>query len=76
VLFIDIDHFKKVNDTNGHESGDHVLKMVGSTLARTARLFDVVGRWGGEEFVDVVVAVSHDGLVAAARRVRRLTSES
>lgn len=76
VLFVDIDHFKDVNDTYGHEAGDRVLKMVGSTLARTARLFDVVGRWGGEEFVDVVAAVSEEGLVSAARRVRKLTGES
>jgi len=76
VLFVDIDHFKDVNDTYGHESGDRVLKMVGSTLVRTARLFDVVGRWGGEEFVDVVSAVTPDGLASAAQRVRRLISKS
>ncbi|HEY6837143.1 MAG TPA: diguanylate cyclase, partial [Geobacteraceae bacterium] len=50
VLFIDVDHFKRVNDTYGHDIGDKVLVMVGKTLLNTLRPFDTLGRWGGEEF--------------------------
>ena len=51
MLFIDIDHFKDVNDTYGHEIGDRVLKMVAETLRHNLRASDVVARWGGEEFL-------------------------
>jgi two-component system, cell cycle response regulator len=50
-IMIDIDHFKKVNDIHGHESGDLVLKAVGSTFHRRARMYDIVSRTGGEEFL-------------------------
>lgn len=55
VLYIDIDRFKRVNDQHGHETGDRVLQLVARTLAANSRPFDIVGRWGGEEFVTVVV---------------------
>jgi diguanylate cyclase (GGDEF)-like protein/PAS domain S-box-containing protein len=55
VLYIDIDRFKSVNDKHGHETGDRVLQLVARTLAANSRPFDIVGRWGGEEFVTVVV---------------------
>lgn len=51
VLFLDIDHFKGFNDSHGHELGDKVLQMVAGTLSANVRTTDVVGRWGGEEFV-------------------------
>lgn len=51
VLFLDIDCFKNFNDTYGHELGDKVLQMVAGTLQANVRATDVVGRWGGEEFV-------------------------
>ena len=50
-IMIDIDHFKKVNDTHGHESGDLVLKAIASTFHRRARMYDIVSRTGGEEFL-------------------------
>ena len=50
-IMIDIDHFKKVNDTFGHESGDMVLKAVAATFHRKARMYDIVNRTGGEEFL-------------------------
>ena len=50
-IMIDIDHFKKVNDTFGHESGDMVLKAVATTFHRKARMYDIVSRTGGEEFL-------------------------
>jgi two-component system cell cycle response regulator len=54
LLVIDIDHFKKVNDTYGHAAGDDVLRAVGRRLGRLARDGDVVARYGGEEFVVVI----------------------
>ncbi len=58
LLFIDIDHFKRVNDTYGHDAGDAVLVSIAKTLTGNARSFDMVGRWGGEEFVLVMPHVN------------------
>lgn len=76
VLYIDIDHFKKVNDTFGHAVGDQVLTMVAQTLAANVRAFDFVGRWGGEEFLVVVVNVDPAGLNAVAEKLRSLVEHS
>jgi diguanylate cyclase (GGDEF)-like protein/PAS domain S-box-containing protein len=76
VLFIDIDHFKTVNDTHGHETGDRVLRLVAKTLARSLRPFDLAGRWGGEEFLAVVLNVDTIGLGVVAERVRALIAET
>lgn len=54
LIFMDLDHFKQVNDTYGHEVGDQVLQTVAKTLTASIRPFDLVGRWGGEEFVCIV----------------------
>lgn len=76
ALFIDIDDFKRVNDTLGHETGDEVLRMVARTLAHSMRSFDVVGRWGGEEFVAVIVNVTAEELVSVAEKLRALVEQS
>jgi len=76
VLFIDIDHFKDVNDRCGHDTGDEVLKMVARTLQQSVRSFDVVSRWGGEEYVVVVAHVEGDELTATANRCRALVEQS
>lgn len=60
VLFVDIDHFKKVNDTYGHDIGDKVLKIVSRTLSGNVRPFDVVSRWGGEEFLLIIAHVKDE----------------
>ena len=65
VLFADIDRFKAVNDTHGHDAGDAVLKVVARTLANNLRSFDFLGRWGGEEFVAILTNV--DAARAAER---------
>jgi diguanylate cyclase (GGDEF)-like protein/PAS domain S-box-containing protein len=76
VVFVDIDHFKLVNDTWGHDNGDKVLRMVAKTLANTVRSFDVVGRWGGEEFLVQLKNVGPCELAHVAERCRRLVQGS
>ena len=76
VLFVDVDGFKRVNDEHGHAAGDEVLKMVATTLARSARSLDFVGRWGGEEFVVLLSNVTDFSLPLVADRARRLVEHS
>lgn len=76
VLFLDADHFKSVNDTFGHKTGDKVLRMVSQSLANGLRRRDVPVRWGGEEFLALLPGTDQDGLLAAAERVRMLTENS
>lgn len=54
VIYIDLNGFKKINDTYGHQAGDHLLKLVGERLRHAFRSTDIVGRWGGDEFVALV----------------------
>jgi diguanylate cyclase (GGDEF)-like protein len=70
VVLSDIDHFKSVNDTYGHGTGDDVLKAVAQALGTTARLSDVVARYGGEEFCMVLEATDLAGAVRLAERMR------
>lgn len=70
VLFIDVDHFKDVNDTHGHAAGDRALQVVAHTLANSSRSFDVVGRYGGEEFVVIVSNTTTSSLGQTAERLR------
>jgi diguanylate cyclase (GGDEF)-like protein/PAS domain S-box-containing protein len=76
VLFADVDHFKEVNDTYGHHTGDQILKMVGRTMLNALRPFDTAGRWGGEEFLSVVINVDLDTLNSVAERMRALVAQS
>ena len=62
IFFIDIDHFKKFNDTYGHDVGDDVLKFVANTFVANARPFDLYGRWGGEEFIGIIPDVHPIGI--------------
>jgi diguanylate cyclase (GGDEF)-like protein len=70
VLFIDIDDFKDINDRFGYEVGDEVLRAVGARLRVTLRAEDLVGRWGGEEFLAVLSAADVAGALSGAERVR------
>ena len=76
ILFCDIDNFKKVNDTYGHNVGDEILKLVSMTLRSNIRGEDMVGRWGGEEFIVVVKTNSVDELGIVAEKLRLLVSQS
>jgi two-component system cell cycle response regulator len=71
VQLLDIDHFKRVNDTHGHAVGDAVLRTVAQALAATVRQSDHVGRWGGEEFLVVAPEVDRAGAIALGERLRR-----
>ena len=71
LLMVDIDHFKKVNDTHGHAAGDEVIKAVARALQRCARDVDMVGRLGGEEFSVVLRDANEAGAEMVAERIRR-----
>lgn len=70
VLVVDLDHFKKVNDTYGHDAGDVVLKALGGILRKTKRTTDAVARFGGEEFVVLCEDTDREGAVLLAERIR------
>jgi len=70
VAIIDVDHFKAVNDHFGHEAGDAVLAGLAEVLAAGVRSSDVVGRYGGEEFLLVMPATPHSSAVARAEELR------
>ena len=76
VLFVDVDHFKEINDRNDHIVGDRVIRMVARTLANGIRSFDIVGRWGGDEFVVLIVNVDEKQLHAVSEKLRRLIENS
>jgi diguanylate cyclase (GGDEF)-like protein/excisionase family DNA binding protein len=71
VLFCDIDHFKGYNDANGHSAGDAVLREVAHLIEQSVRNVDVAGRYGGEEFVVLLVETGRDAALAVAERIRQ-----
>lgn len=70
VFMIDIDHFKKVNDTYGHACGDEILKQTAKTLTSSLRTEDIVARYGGEEFIVLLSNTNADGAMTAAENLR------
>jgi len=76
VLFADIDHFKRVNDRHGHDTGDKILQMVARTLTHALRTNESVSRWGGEEFLAIVINVSEEQLRGVAEKGRALVQQS
>ncbi len=70
VLMIDIDHFKQINDTCGHQYGDQVLQYVAATIRDNIRASDVIGRYGGEEFLVFLSTVDPDALKDVAEKIR------
>lgn len=76
VLFMDIDHFKKFNDTYGHNVGDDVLKFIASTIVSNSRPFDLYGRWGGEEFIGIIRDITLQDLEGLGNKLRLLVENS
>jgi two-component system, cell cycle response regulator len=75
MLLTDIDHFKKVNDTYGHPTGDEVLRRVAVILKASARKIDIVARYGGEEFAIVLEGTDRAGALQLAERIRQEVSQ-
>ncbi len=74
LLLLDIDWFKQVNDHHGHQAGDQVLVEMAAILQANTRQFDVVGRWGGEEFLVVACGTTLDGATELAEKLRACVS--
>jgi two-component system cell cycle response regulator len=74
LILLDIDHFKKVNDTYGHPAGDLVLREFARRLSGQVRVGDIVGRWGGEEFLVVLPRTGLDGALGVGERIRSITA--
>lgn len=70
LILIDIDFFKEVNDTYGHDVGDHVLVKLSEIFKAHVRIEDTIGRWGGEEFILVLPNTGIDGAIEVAERIR------
>lgn len=70
LLLVDIDHFKRVNDTYGHDRGDEALKLIAQTIRASVREVDLVGRLGGEEFSVFLPSAEPPVAVAVAERIR------
>ncbi len=71
VLFLDLDHFKKINDTYGHSAGDRVLTLVAKCIKEACRESDLIGRVGGEEFSVFLPETDHRGAIALAEKLRK-----
>lgn len=76
VLLMDIDHFKRVNDGFGHETGDAVLRHVAGILAGSARTTDLVARFGGEEFLILLPDTCREGAAVVAEKIRAAVADS
>lgn len=76
IVFFDIDHFKNVNDTYGHEGGDIILKTFSALILKLTRDIDVVGRYGGEEFVVAVHYKSIDELETYVKRIKNVVTKN
>lgn len=70
ILMMDLDHFKGINDRYGHRGGDEALVAVVETMQNSVRGIDVLGRWGGEEFVALLPGTTMDSALIVAQRVR------
>lgn len=71
VAILDIDHFKRINDGWGHETGDEALRQVAEVLRNSVRQYDAVGRWGGEEFLLIFSETTLDNALQMAERIRQ-----
>jgi len=75
VILGDLDHFKAINDTYGHQVGDAVLQLVSATLAEGLRSYDLLGRYGGEEFLIILPGAGLEGTYEIADRLRKAVAD-
>jgi len=76
IVLLDIDHFKKINDTHGHQTGDKVLVDIAKVLKNNTRDIDLVGRWGGEEFLIICPQTEDKGGLTLAENLRQLVENN
>ncbi|HYO44507.1 MAG TPA: diguanylate cyclase [Candidatus Limnocylindrales bacterium] len=76
VIMLDLDHFKRLNDSHGHVAGDRVLQHVGALLAANVRATDTAGRYGGEEFLVVLPETDADAAASVAEKLRRIVGST
>jgi len=76
IVFFDIDHFKNINDTYGHDAGDVILKSLGLLFRRYAREIDMIGRFGGEEFVAILPNTDKKGAYKFAQKLREIIKKT
>jgi diguanylate cyclase (GGDEF)-like protein len=70
LVLADIDHFKRINDGHGHDCGDAMLRHVAGVMRKTVRNIDIVGRWGGEEFLIILPEISRSRAIEVVERMR------
>jgi len=76
LIMIDIDNFKSINDSYGHQAGDRVLKMVAKSLSHNCRMNDLTARWGGDEFAVITGHITEEELKATCDRLRNVIRSS
>ena len=76
IIMLDIDHFKRINDQYGHDTGDTVLKKLARIFENSIRTSDFVARWGGEEFLICCTTIEENDLLPIAETIRQLTASS
>jgi diguanylate cyclase (GGDEF)-like protein len=76
VIFVDVDNFKSINDTHGHQAGDAVLLLIARILQSSTRISDLVARYGGDEFVCILPNSNQDGAAIVADRIRTATASA
>ncbi|NPA87696.1 MAG: diguanylate cyclase [Epsilonproteobacteria bacterium] len=76
IILIDIDHFKQINDTYGHDIGDKILQEFGKLLKSSVRANDIVCRWGGEEFLIILPHTSYENATEVAEKIRKKVEET
>ncbi|MBI3596073.1 MAG: diguanylate cyclase [Nitrospirae bacterium] len=75
-IMLDLDHFKQINDALGHQAGDAVLQSLAKVLCADKREYDVIGRYGGEEFLVLLPQVDAQGAITVAERLRKRVEET
>ncbi len=76
IVYIDVDHFKRINDGYGHDMGDKVLQRIAATLQANMRSYDMVGRWGGEEFMVLIRYVNPEQSLSIAQKLCHLVGNT